>query len=145
MKKCIYIFLLNLIFLSGDILKEINFKNLTKIQIDVTQNCGTEKPFDNEYWNHKEEGLYIDIISNIPLFCSKHKYDSGSGWPSFYELIDKNQFIFKEDYELGYKRTEVRSKKGDSHLGHVFNDGPEETGLRYCINSVSLDFKNTTG
>ena len=140
MKKCIYIFLFNLIFLSGDILKEINFKNLTKIQIDVTQNCGTEKPFDNEYWNHKEEGLYIDIISNIPLFCSKHKYDSGSGWPSFYELIDKNQFIFKEDYELGYKRTEVRSKKGDSHLGHVFNDGPEETGLRYCINSASLKF-----
>tara|TARA_B110000263_G_scaffold247557_1_gene260647 strand:- start:1298 stop:1789 length:492 start_codon:yes stop_codon:yes gene_type:complete len=140
MKKCIYIFLFNLIFLSGDILKENNFKNLTKIQIDVTQNCGTEKPFDNEYWNHKEEGLYIDIISNIPLFCSKHKYDSGSGWPSFYELIDKNQFIFKEDYELGYKRTEVRSKKGDSHLGHVFNDGPEETGLRYCINSASLKF-----
>ena len=140
MKKCIYIFLFNLIFLSGDTLKENNFKNLTKIQIDVTQNCGTEKPFDNEYWNHKEEGLYIDIISNIPLFCSKHKYDSGSGWPSFYELIDKNQFIFKEDYELGYKRTEVRSKKGDSHLGHVFNDGPEETGLRYCINSASLKF-----
>jgi len=140
MKKCIYIFLFNLIFLSGDILKENNFKNLTKIQIDVTQNCGTEKPFDNEYWNHKEEGLYIDIISNIPLFCSKHKYDSGSGWPSFYELIDKNQFIFKEDFELGYKRTEVRSKKGDSHLGHVFNDGPEETGLRYCINSASLKF-----
>jgi len=140
MKKCIYIFLFNLIFLSGDILKENNFKNLTKIQIDVTQNCGTEKPFDNEYWNHKEEGLYIDIISNIPLFCSKHKYDSGSGWPSFYELIDKNQFIFKEDYKLGYKRTEVRSKKGDSHLGHVFNDGPEETGLRYCINSASLKF-----
>ena len=140
MKKCIYFFLFNLIFLSGDILKENNFKNLTKIQIDVTQNCGTEKPFDNEYWNHKEEGLYIDIISNIPLFCSKHKYDSGSGWPSFYELIDKNQFIFKEDYELGYKRTEVRSKKGDSHLGHVFNDGPEETGLRYCINSASLKF-----
>lgn len=121
-------------------MKENNFENLTKIQIDVTQNCGTEKPFDNEYWNHKEEGLYIDIISNIPLFCSKHKYDSGSGWPSFYELIDKNQFIFKEDYELGYKRTEVRSKKGDSHLGHVFNDGPEETGLRYCINSASLKF-----
>ena len=86
-------------------MKQDELKNLTKVQIDVTQNCGTEKPFDNEFWNHKEEGLYVDIISDIPLFCSKHKYDSESGWPSFYQLIDENEFIFKEDYKLGYKRT----------------------------------------
>ena len=140
MKKYIYIFLLNIIFLTGDILKKDKLKDLTKIQIDVTQNCGTEKPFDNEFWNHKKEGLYIDIISDIPLFCSIHKYDSGSGWPSFYELINKNEFIFKEDHSLGYKRIEVRSKKGDSHLGHVFEDGPEPSGLRYCINSAALKF-----
>ena len=127
-------------FLSGDILKEDKLKNLTKVQINVTQNCGTEKPFDNEFWNHKEAGIYIDIISDIPLFCSIHKYDSGSGWPSFYELINKDEFVFKEDHSTGYKRIEVRSKKGDSHLGHVFDDGPGPSGLRYCINSAALKF-----
>ncbi len=140
MKDCVYIFLFSIIFSGEDILKKNNLKGLTKLQIDVTQNCGTEKPFDNEFWNHKEEGLYVDIISDIPLFCSKHKYDSGSGWPSFYELIDKSKFVFKDDYKLGYKRTEVRSKRGDSHLGHVFDDGPGANGLRYCINSAALKF-----
>ena len=114
---------------------------LSKMQYDVTQNCGTEKPFDNEYWNTKEEGVYVDIIDGTPLFCSKHKYDSGSGWPSFYETINTDNVDLKDDNKLGYTRTEVRSIKSDSHLGHVFNDGPKEkTGLRYCINSASLKF-----
>ena len=115
-------------------------KKLTKIQFDVTQNCGTEKPFDNEYWNNKEEGLYIDLISGEPLFCSAHKYDSGSGWPSFYELINENNIILLEDHKLGYKRMEIKSKKSNAHLGHVFEDGPNPTGLRYCINSAALRF-----
>jgi len=112
---------------------------LTKIQLDVTQNCGTEKPFDNEYWDNKEDGIYIDIISKKPLFCSVHKFDSGSGWPSFYEVISNNEISLHEDNKLGYKRTEVKSSTSKSHLGHVFNDGPV-TGLRYCINSASMKF-----
>ena len=118
-----------------------NYKNinLSKIQIDVTQNCGTEKPFDNEYWDLKEDGIYVDIIDGEPLFCSIHKYDSGSGWPSFYQTIDKSNIKESSDLKLGYERTELKSKKSNSHLGHLFNDGPK-TGLRYCINSASLKF-----
>ena len=114
---------------------------LTKLQIEVTQNCGTEKPFDNEYWDNKEEGVYVDINDGTPLFCSLHKYDSGSGWPSFYETINNENIDLKEDLSLGYKRNEVRTIDSNSHLGHVFNDGPQnKTGLRYCINSASLKF-----
>ena len=115
-------------------------KELTEIQYHVTQNCGTEKPFDNEYWDNKEEGIYVDVIDGSPLFCSLHKYDSDSGWPSFYKSLNKN-ISYKEDYKLGYKRTEVRSISSNSHLGHVFDDGPEDkSGYRYCINSASLRF-----
>ena len=120
--------------------KDLKHK-LTDIQYDVTQNCGTEKPFDNEYWDNKEEGIYVDIVDGTPLFCSKHKYDSGSGWPSFYKPINNNSIKNSEDYRLGYKRTELKSIKSNSHLGHVFEDGPSnKTGLRYCINSASLRF-----
>ena len=121
--------------------KSKSLKNLSKLQFDVTQNCGTEQPFNNEYWDNKAEGIYVDIIDGTPLFCSKHKYDSGSGWPSFYNVIDKNKLKLSDDHSLGYERTEVKSSDSKSHLGHVFNDGPKDkTGLRYCINSASLKF-----
>jgi len=119
--------------------KENRNIKLTQLQIDVTKNCSTEKPFDNEYWDNKEEGIYVDIITGCPLFCSIHKYESGSGWPSFYDVINKEDFIESSERTLGYERIEVKSKDSNSHLGHVFNDGPI-TGLRYCINSASLRF-----
>ena len=115
--------------------------NLTEIQKEVTQNCGTEKPFDNEYSDNSSEGIYVDISDGTPLFCSLHKYDSGSGWPSFYKPIDKESLKDSEDFKLGYKRTELKSISSNNHLGHVFDDGPQDkTGLRYCINSASLKF-----
>ncbi|MEW8957166.1 peptide-methionine (R)-S-oxide reductase MsrB [Clostridium sp.] len=121
--------------------KEELKNNLTSIQYKVTQENATERPFDNEFWNHKEKGIYVDIVSGEPLFTSLDKFDSGCGWPSFTRPITRKNIIEKADFTHNMHRIEVRSKEGDSHLGHVFNDGPlEEGGLRYCINSASLRF-----
>jgi peptide methionine sulfoxide reductase msrA/msrB len=115
-------------------------KQLSPLQYQVTQKDATEPPFRNEFWNNHEEGLYVDVASGEPLFSSRDKFDSGTGWPSFTKPIYNERIVEKPDHTLGRTRVEVRSRDGNSHLGHVFEDGPEPTGLRYCINSASLRF-----
>jgi peptide methionine sulfoxide reductase msrA/msrB len=113
---------------------------LTDEQYTVTQHQGTEVPFHNTYWDNKEEGIYVDIVSGEPLFSSKDKYQSGTGWPSFTRPLVKNNIKVKTDWSAGFELIEVRSLFANSHLGHVFSDGPKPAGLRYCINSASLKF-----
>lgn len=146
----VWILVLSLIFVGATSAKEKEYvkpsdtelkKTLTPLQYQCTQQAATEKPFDNAYWNNKREGIYVDIVSGEPLFSSTDKYDSGTGWPSFTKPIDDTAIVTKPDHELLVERTELRSKRADSHLGHVFDDGPKDKGgKRYCVNSASLKF-----
>ena len=115
-------------------------QKLTPEQYNVCKQNGTEPPFRNAYWNNHAAGIYVDVISGEPLFASTHKFDSGTGWPSFFQPLKKEAIVEKNDASHGMVRTEVRSQKSDAHLGHLFPDGPDPTGLRYCINSAALRF-----
>ena len=144
MKKTILFFLLislNAIAKNMEKTYQKDLKNLSEFQKYVTQQNGTEPAFSNEYWDNKKDGIYVDAASGEPLFSSKDKFDSGSGWPSFTKPIKKDVAIEKTDISHGMKRVEVRSKNSDSHLGHVFDDGPKDKGgMRYCVNSAALRF-----
>lgn len=120
--------------------KAANLKKLTKMQYSVTQKAATEPAFKNEYWHNESPGIYVDVVSGEPLFSSTDKYDSGTGWPSFKKPIDDKYIVTKEDRSFFMTRTEVLSKGGNSHLGHIFDDGPMPTGKRYCMNSAALRF-----
>ncbi|MCE3010543.1 MAG: peptide-methionine (R)-S-oxide reductase MsrB [Proteobacteria bacterium] len=139
-----YFLFLNLFFVSVTAMaesKEDLKKRLTPLQFKVTQENGTEPAFENEYWDNKAEGIYVDVVDGTPLFSSTDKYDSGTGWPSFTRPLEKPSVIEKEDRSWFFQvRTEVKSAKSGSHLGHVFPDGPAPTGLRYCMNSAALKF-----
>ncbi len=115
-------------------------ERLSALQYEVTQNDATERPFNNTYWDEKRPGIYVDVVSGEPLFSSRDKFVSGTGWPSFTQPLNADAIVEKLDFKLLFPRTEVRSRLADSHLGHVFNDGPAPTGLRYCINSAALRF-----